>query len=139
MTTHPVTSLPPASGAYADQVAAQVRAHLGRLGLTKHDLAVRLGQNDVWIGRRISAGVRRVPLDLNDLASIAQVLDLPITDLLPRVDSNHQPAGYTGGDAALDLDLEQLEVDEQTIDRLEQIRELHLGARPMIRPQHLAA
>lgn len=91
-----ITYTPPSGTRYADQVAAEVRAALGRKMMSKHALAVALGETDVWVSRRLLPGKRRVAIDLDELARIARALDVRISDLLPRVDSNHQPAGYSG-------------------------------------------
>lgn len=93
---HMETHDEPRQGGYSDRVAAQVRAVLGHRNLTKHELALMLGENDVWLGRRIAAGVRRVPLDLNDLERIARALDVEVADLLPPA-APESGGGRAGG------------------------------------------
>jgi len=74
-----------------EAVAAEVRAMMGRRNVRQHELAVRLGRPDVWVSRRLKADV---PMSLEDLESLARVLNCGIADLLPHLDSNQKPAGY---------------------------------------------
>lgn len=62
-------------------VAEEVRIMLIRKKMKQTDLATKLGVNEMWLSRRLR-GVQ--PLDLNDLAAIAEALDVPVADLLPR-------------------------------------------------------
>lgn len=62
-----------------ERVAANVRAELARKGITQTDLAARLEKSQPFISRRLSG---RVAFDVAELASIAAVLDVPITVLV---------------------------------------------------------
>lgn len=65
-----------------ERVAANVRAELARKGITQTDLAVKLNKSQPFISRRLSG---RVAFDVADLASIAEVLNIPITSLITEV------------------------------------------------------
>lgn len=87
-----------ASGAAPSRlVATEIRAELGRQQLSQRRLALMLGTNVAWINRRLSIAAD-VDLTFEDVQRIAKALDVPVQRLvsawLPRVDSNHQPAGY---------------------------------------------
>lgn len=73
-------------GAY---VAAELRAEMARQRISGREMARRLGENPMWVSSRVSG---HVPIDLQDLERIARELDVHPRRLLPRVDSNHQPA-----------------------------------------------
>lgn len=63
----------------ARRVAEKVRAEVRRKGLTQCYLAQQLGTSQPFISRRLSG---RVPFDVDDLAKIAELLDIPITELI---------------------------------------------------------
>jgi len=86
---------------FNDRVRAEIRAVMGRKQISNKDLSQRIGEDQVWVGRRLTQKSRTVPIDLVDLERIAAALDEPITSLLPRLDSNQQPAGYSAGDATV--------------------------------------
>lgn len=67
---------------YSLAVAAEVRAWLGRRGLNQRQLAERTGTNEIWISRRLHG---KTSIDVEDLAKFALALDVPISDLLPRL------------------------------------------------------
>jgi transcriptional regulator with XRE-family HTH domain len=79
----------------AEQVAREIRAELGRQQLSNRRLALMLGVSREWVNRRITTGATEITI--NDVQRFADVLHVPATRLLagwlPRVDSNHQPAG----------------------------------------------
>lgn len=62
-----------------ERVAANVRAELARKGITQTDLAAELSKSQPWISRRLSG---RVPFNVAELAAIASVLDIAVTELL---------------------------------------------------------
>lgn len=63
-------------------VAAEVRAHLARRRLTGRGAARALGWKSDYIWRRLDG---RTPLDVNDLAALAELLDVPVTSFFESV------------------------------------------------------
>ena len=80
---------------YRSLVAAEIRAWAARRGIKQVELAARLGESESWVSRRLKGGRM---IEVNDLARIASVLGVSVQDLLPRLDSNQQPSGYSDGD-----------------------------------------
>ena len=100
---------------FNSMVAAEVRAWLARSGKRQADLAAALGVSQSGISHRLRA---RVAFTLEELATIAEVFDITLAELLgpvilqarrsphtdmvgagasarlPRLDSNQQPFGY---------------------------------------------
>lgn len=85
-------------------VAARIRAALALRGMTHADLARALDKPPLWVSRRIGPNnARSVSLNLDEIEQIASILRMPVpvlfgigedtSGLLPRMDSNHQPAG----------------------------------------------
>ena len=72
-------------------VAAEVRAWAARRGIKQAELALKMGVTQSWVSRRLHGGQ---VIDVGDLARFARALDVPITELLPRLDSNQQPFGW---------------------------------------------
>lgn len=75
-------------------IGSNVRAELARAGKTQTGAAHLLGLPQSAISRRISG---RTAWEIDELLILAGWLDVPVTDFLvglPRMDSNHQPAGY---------------------------------------------
>ena len=72
-------------------VAAEVRAWAARRGITQSELAEKMGVTQSWVSRRLRGGQ---VIDVSDLSRFAKALDVPITALLPRLDSNQQPFGW---------------------------------------------
>ena len=62
-------------------VSAEIRAELGRQGLSQAQLAARMHVGQVWLSRRIGRNPD-VDLSLEDTARIARVLGVPVTQLL---------------------------------------------------------
>lgn len=60
-------------------VAANVRAEVARQRLRQGALAVRLGRAPSWLSRRLSGDVA---FRLDELEAIADVLGVPVIDLL---------------------------------------------------------
>lgn len=73
------------------RVAGEMRAVLGREKISQTALAETLNENQQWVSRRVNA---EVAITLDDLERIAAALDVPLSTLLPRLDSGQQPAGY---------------------------------------------
>lgn len=69
----------------SERVASEIRAEMGRRGITQSTLATSLGESQPWLSRRISSrpGVK-IQIDLYDLERIAAVLDLTAGDLIAR-------------------------------------------------------
>lgn len=64
-------------------VAAEIRAWMGRLGVTQAELARRLGQNAQWVSVRISTSAT-VAVNLDEMQRIADALGVLVKDLLPK-------------------------------------------------------
>ena len=77
MTTTPVAQQ---QASLSELVAEEIRSWMGRRRMTGARLARELGVSPAWVSYRLT-GVQ--PIDLNDLAKIAQVLSVPVVALLP--------------------------------------------------------
>lgn len=86
---------------FASLVAAEVRAMMARRGITQTMMAAELDVTQMYVSRRITKSDKRVPIDVEDLAKFAQVLDCSIADLLPRLDSNQQPSDFTSSQVSV--------------------------------------
>lgn len=64
-------------------VAAEIRAWMGRLGVNQAELARRLGQNAQWLSVRISTNAT-VPINLDEVQRIADALGILVINLLPQ-------------------------------------------------------
>ncbi|QLQ37950.1 helix-turn-helix domain-containing protein [Micromonospora robiginosa] len=64
-------------------VAAEIRAWMGRLGVNQAELARRIGQNAQWLSVRISAKAT-VAINLDEMQRIADALGILVKDLLPE-------------------------------------------------------
>lgn len=60
-------------------VAAAVRAELGRRSKSQTSLARDMGVSQMWLNRRLRG---EVALSVDDLAAIAQALQMPVERLL---------------------------------------------------------
>jgi transcriptional regulator with XRE-family HTH domain len=65
----------------ADNVAAEVRAHLARRHLTGAALAAAIGKSEMYVSRRLRG---HVAFDLGDVEQAARFLEIPVNDLLPQ-------------------------------------------------------
>ena len=75
-------------------VIAEIRAEMGRKRINQTALARRLGEAPPWVSRRLN---EETPMTLSDLEKIMGALQMPLggflrVALLPRLDSNQQPA-----------------------------------------------
>jgi transcriptional regulator with XRE-family HTH domain len=64
-----------------EQVAALIRVELAYQGMRQSQLARKIGVTEQWLSVRVR-GIQ--PIDLNDLATIAAGLEVPVTRLLPE-------------------------------------------------------
>lgn len=64
---------------FTAQVAANVRAELARRGLSQVDIAATLGVSQAAVSRRLSGSV---PLDVNEVAAIADLLGITPSQLV---------------------------------------------------------
>lgn len=62
------------------QVAANARAEAARVGLSGREIAVRLGWAPRTTARRLSG---ETPFEVGELVRLAELLNIPITQLLP--------------------------------------------------------
>lgn len=69
-----------ATGRLSSEVAAEIRAAMGRLQVRQSQLARRIGRNEQWLSVRLR-GVQEIGLD--DLQAIAAALGVPPVALLP--------------------------------------------------------
>lgn len=63
------------------RVASEVRANMARQRISGSELARRIGVSQPYLHRRISG---EIPFDIDDLARVAEALNVTIADLLPR-------------------------------------------------------
>lgn len=63
------------------QIAANIRAELGRQNKTRAALAREMGVTEMWLSRRVNA---QTPLTVDDLARVAAALDVTLPHLLPK-------------------------------------------------------
>lgn len=71
----------PTQGAtITEQVAAEIRAQMGRRNVKQSELARTLGVTEMWLSRRLRG---KQALDLEDLEKISRALECRIIDLLP--------------------------------------------------------
>jgi transcriptional regulator with XRE-family HTH domain len=108
------------------RVAAEVRAEQARQRLSGRDLARRVDLPPSTVARWLRG---ETSMDLDDVAALAGALGLTLGDLieraemlLPRVDSNHQPAGYASLQVRTDITnagivLPLRRIDERRSDR----------------------
>lgn len=66
-------------------VAGEIRAELARQRVTQTELVRRLGVSRPWLVRRLSG---ETPLSMTDVATIAELLEVPVTQLVAPVDNN---------------------------------------------------
>lgn len=71
----------------AEWIAATIRAELARRKLSGRQLAVRMDMPVNTLRRRLNG---ETPFDVAELVAIADILDVPVVDLLPI--STRQPA-----------------------------------------------
>lgn len=79
---------------FSAEVAAEIRAVMGRRGVRQSQLARMLGTTDVWLSVRLR-GVQAI--DLNDLWRIADALDVPVVDFMPPSATSTQTDGAIRG------------------------------------------
>jgi transcriptional regulator with XRE-family HTH domain len=82
-------------------VAAEVRAQLGRQGITQAELARRIGHNGPWLSGRIGT-TATVDLTIDEIAEIADALEIDASELLlaalaHRGDSKPRRYPFVGG------------------------------------------
>lgn len=63
----------------SETVIGEVRAHLARQRRSAQSVALQLGWTQRYFSRRLTG---QVPFTIDDLAAIAEVLDVPISALL---------------------------------------------------------
>ena len=73
------------------RVAEEVRALMARRRISQEVAAQAIGRSQSYMSRRAKG---EMPFDVTDLERLAKLLDVPVTQLLPRLDSNQEPAGY---------------------------------------------
>ncbi len=69
-------------------VAGEIRAQLGRLNISRVELARRAGKDETWVGKRLNG---RREITINDLERIARALRIEPGKLLPRVTLPYLP------------------------------------------------
>jgi transcriptional regulator with XRE-family HTH domain len=82
---------PPRASSLSDRVAEEIRVVLARRRVRQSQLARELGVSEQWISVRL---LGKQPIDLNDLARIAEALGVQVTDLIPRTDGNSPTLRY---------------------------------------------
>lgn len=76
----------------SDIVAKEIRVLLLRRDMKQSELAAKMGVSEMWLSRRLRGAQS---IDLNDLALIADALEVEVTYFLPRNDEGRLVA--TGG------------------------------------------
>ncbi len=61
--------------------AANIRAALARRNIPQYRLADLIGENEMWVSRRLKQGT---PISVDDLVRIAAALDVDPVELLGR-------------------------------------------------------
>jgi transcriptional regulator with XRE-family HTH domain len=61
-------------------VASSLRAEMARQSIDQRTLAARIGVSQTWVQYRTSG---RVVCDVEDLARLAEALDVPVSTFLP--------------------------------------------------------
>ncbi len=61
--------------------AANIRAALARRNIPQYRLAELIGENEMWVSRRLKQGT---PIKVDDLVRIAAALDMDPVELLGR-------------------------------------------------------
>lgn len=64
-----------------ETVAAEVRAELARRKVNQTQIAMLLGISQAGVSRRL---LGQTPMDVNEIAAIAEFLDIPIGTLFPE-------------------------------------------------------
>lgn len=64
-----------------DQVAAEIRAWMGRRRINQAALGRALSENEMWVSRRLRG---RQPITISDLQRFAEALGVEVADLIPR-------------------------------------------------------
>jgi transcriptional regulator with XRE-family HTH domain len=75
-----VTGRPAEPGTLSEHVAAEIRADLGRQGISQRQLAVRLGVSPMWVSGRLSG---ETAISLDDIVLMAAGLGRPVSYFLP--------------------------------------------------------
>ena len=70
----------PTADTLAGHIAREIRGEMGRQGITQESLADQLGWTQRLLSRRLTA---EVPIDAKEIEDIANVLGVPLTQLLP--------------------------------------------------------
>lgn len=79
-------------GVTTDQlIGRRVHMELWDRGIQQRDLCEALGISEPSLSRKLR-GLR--PWTVDEVLQASDFFRIPVTELLPRVDSNHQPAGY---------------------------------------------
>lgn len=64
-----------------ETVAAEVRAELARRKVSQTQIAMLLGISQAGVSRRL---LGQTPMDVNEVAAIAEFLDIPVSALFPE-------------------------------------------------------
>lgn len=72
----------------SQRVATQIKVQLVLVDMRQSDLARRIGKNEQWLSVRLR-GIQ--PIDLDDLALIADALGVTVLDLIRRAEGDGEP------------------------------------------------
>ena len=75
----------------AENVASNVRAEIARRRRTGRSVALELGWSQPYMSRRLTG---EMPFNVNDLARIAEVLDVPVTCFFAGIDGVRTPGWW---------------------------------------------
>lgn len=72
-----------------ESVAAEVRAQLARRRISGRKAALTMGWTEHYMSRRLTG---KTPLDVNDLAALSGLLDVPVTTFVAALESDDSPS-----------------------------------------------
>lgn len=72
----------PRTATLAEAAASEVRAEMGRQGISNNTLATRLDVSDLYLSRRLRME-QAIPFNLDEIAAVASALGKPVEQFLP--------------------------------------------------------
>lgn len=88
----------PSGGAVPQDVAAEVRAWMGRRRRSGRSVAIELGWTEIYLSRRLTG---KVPFDVADLAALAELLEVPVSEFFESNQGIRRRGRYTLPDLAI--------------------------------------
>lgn len=85
---------------YRNAVAEEVRAAMGRKGVTKSELGRRIGQSHRWVGDRANG---KIPFDVDELFRVAEALDVDVALFVSPTITTRYPSDRRRKGTVVDL------------------------------------